>query len=243
MFSIRVNWLLAIDRIENTAIGGTLALIGGYLLWPSREHRRLPDQFATTITFNRIYFQRVLAKYLGQESDEKSIQEALNKARLENTNAEASFQRLLSEPHQQRNNLEPLIAILSTLHQFNYAVTTLAVHSSEWSGHHQLPGLETFAQQIEDVLADLATSLRMAISPQILPGLEEAQNEIAAHIQELHARQMEELVANHGNTPLEEVVLDYSLVGIEVKRIVRILTIMHSAIFHMYEAEVTRRNK
>ncbi|MBV8884096.1 MAG: FUSC family protein [Chroococcidiopsidaceae cyanobacterium CP_BM_RX_35] len=233
------NWLLAIDRIENTAIGGALALIGGYLLWPSREHQRLPDQFATTITTNRIYFQRVLAKYLGQESEEKSIQKALNKARLENTNAEASFQRLLSEPHQRQKNLEPLIAILSSIHQFNYAVTTLATHLSDWSGHHRLPGLDKFAQQIEDLLADLATSLRMAISPQILPGLEETQNEIANHIQQLHAGQMEELVANQGNTLIKEVVLDYSLVGIEVKRIIRIVTIMHSAIFRLYNAEVT----
>ncbi|MBV9389183.1 MAG: FUSC family protein [Chroococcidiopsidaceae cyanobacterium CP_BM_ER_R8_30] len=232
------NWLLALDRIENTAIGGALALIGGYLLWPSREHQRLPDQFATTITANGIYFQTVLAKYLGQESEEKSIQKALNKARLENTNAEVSFQRLLSEPHQQRNNLEPLIAILSTIHQFNYAVTTLAAHLSERSSHHQLPGLERFAQQVEDLLADLSNSLHMAISPQILPGLEETQNEIAAHIQKLHAGQMEELFANHGNTALQEVVLDYSLVGIEVKRIVRIVTIMHSAICRMYETEV-----
>ena len=231
------NWLLAIARIENTAIGGTLALIGGYLLWPSREHQQLPEQFATTIAANRVYFQIVLARYLGQ-SEGESIQKALHKARLENTNAEASFQRLLSEPHKQQNNLEPLIAILASIHQFNYAVTTLAAHLSEWSGHHQLPGLEKFAQQIEDLMADLANSVRMAISPQILPGLEETQHEIAAHLQELHAVRMEELVGNHGNTPVREAVLDYSLVSIEVERIVRIVTIMHSAILRMYGLEL-----
>jgi hypothetical protein len=91
--------------------------------------------------------------------------------------------------------------MLSSIHQFNYALTTLAAHLSEWSGHHQLPGLEKFAQQIEDVMADLATSVRMAIAPQILPGLEETQNEIAAYLQELHAVRLEELVANYGNTP------------------------------------------
>jgi len=230
------NWLLAIDRIENTAIGGILALIGGYLLWPSREHQRLPNQFATTIDANRVYFQIVLTKYLGRESEAKSIQQALHKARLENTNAEASFQRLLSEPHRQKSNLEPLIAMLSSIHQFNYALTTLAAHLSEWSGHHQLPGLEKFAQQIEDVMADLATSVRMAIAPQILPGLEETQNEIAAYLQKLHAVRLEELVANYGNTPTREAVLDYSLVSMEVERIIRITTIMHSAISRMYSA-------
>lgn len=228
------NWLLAIDRIENTAIGGALALIGGYLLWPNREHQRLPAQFATTIDANRVYFRIVLARYLGRESEEKSIQQALHKARLENTNAEASFQRLLSEPHKQQSNLEPLIAMLSSIHQFNYAVTTLAAHLSGWSGHHQLPGLEKFAQQIEDLMANLSTSVRMGMTPQIMPDLDETQNEISERMQELHAVRMSELAANRGNTPTKEAVLDYSLVNIEVKRLVRIVTIMHSAISRMY---------
>ncbi len=235
------HWVLAIDRIENTAIGGALALIGGYLLWPSREHRQLPQQFATTIDANCIYFRVVMSKYLGRELERKSIQNALQKARVENTNAEASFQRLLNEPHKQQTNLDPLIALLASIHQFNYAVTTLAAHLSEWSGHHQLPGLEKFTQQVDDLMADLTTSVRMGIPPQILPGLEQTQNEIADHLQELHAVRVEELVANQGNTPIKEEVLDYSLVNIEVERIIRILTIMQSAISRMYGREIEMR--
>ncbi len=87
-------------------------------------------------------------------------------------------------------------------------------------------------------MADLTTSVRMAIPPQILPGLEQTQNEIAARLQELHAVRMEERVANRGNTPIKEAVLDYSLVSIEVERIIRIVTIMHSAISRMYGVEV-----
>lgn len=224
------HWLLALDRIENTAIGGALALVGGYLLWPSREHRRLPQQFASTIDANRVYFQVVRAKYLGREVEEKSIRKALQKARIENTNAETAFQRLLNEPHKPHNNFEPLIALLASIPQFNYAVTTLATHLSQWSGHHQLPGLEEFAQQIEDLMADLTSSVRLGTPPQIMPGLEQTQKGIAEHLQQLQAARMGELVANQGNTLTKEAVLDYTLVNIEVERITRIVTIMHSAI-------------
>ncbi len=230
------NWLLAVDRIENTAIGCALALVGGYLLWPNREHQRLPEQFATTIDANRVYFQVVMAEYLGHAPGE--IRKALHKARVENTNAEASFQRLLSEPHRQKNNLESVISILASIHQFNYAVTTLAAHLSEWSGHHQLPGLEKFAQQIEDLLADLIISVRTAVPPKAMPKLEKTQQEIAARLQKLHAARLEEIATNRGDTPIREAVIDYTLVSIEVERIVRIVTIMHAAISRMYGAEV-----
>ncbi len=229
------NWSLAIDRIENTAIGCALALIGGYLLWPDREHHRLPEQFATTIDANCVYFQVVMGQYLGSSGE---VKKALHKARVENTNAEASFQRLLSEPHRQKNNLEPLISILASIHQFNYAVTTLAAHLSEWSGHHQLPGLEKFAQQIEDLLADLIISVRTAVLPKTMPKLEKTQQEIAARLQELHTVRLEEIAANRGDTPVREAVIDYTLVSIEVERITRIVTIMHSGISRMYGAEV-----
>jgi uncharacterized membrane protein YccC len=236
------HWLLALDRIENTALGGALALVGGYLLWPSREHRRLPQQFASTIDANRVYFQVVLAKYLGREVEEKSIQKALQKARRENTNAETAFQRLLNEPYKPQSNFEPLIALLASIHQFNYAVTTLATHLSQWSGHHQLPGLEQFAQQIEDLMADLTSSVRLGTPPEIMPSLEQTQKEIAEYLQQLQAVRMGELVANQGNTPTKEAVLDYTIVNIEVERITRIVTIMHSAISRT-EAELGIGNR
>ncbi len=231
------NWHLAIDRIQDTAIGGVLALIGGYVLWPSREHMRISDRFAASIEANCIYFQDVLSKYLGQESGRQSLQVALEQVRLENTNAEASFQRLLSEPYKRQGNLEAMMAVITYIQQFSNAVTTLAAHLSEWSGHHQLTGLEKFTRQIEVIMADLANSLRNGIPPQSLPVLEETQNEISAHLQELHARRMVEFFADQGHTPIREAVLDYTLVGIEVKRITRIVTILHSAVSRMSDVE------
>ncbi|MBA3923634.1 MAG: hypothetical protein H0X31_18845, partial [Nostocaceae cyanobacterium] len=114
----------------------------------------------------------------------------------------------------------------------------LAAHLSEWSGHHQLPGLEKFAQQIEDLLADLIISVRTAVLPKTMPKLEKTQQEIAARLQELHRVRLEEIAANRGDTPVREAVIDYTLVSIEVERITRIVTIMHSAISRMYGAEV-----
>jgi uncharacterized membrane protein YccC len=224
------NWLLATDRILDTAIGGALALIGGYLLWPSWEHRRISEQFAATIEANCIYFQRVLAQYLGRESQRQSLQAALEQVRLENTNAEASFQRLLSEPRKRNANLEPMMAVITYIQQFSNTLTTLTAHLSEWSGKHELPGLEKFTRQIEAVMADLANSVRSGSPPQPLPEMEETHNEIASHLQRLHTVRMAEIVAEPGNTPTREAVLDYTLVGIEVERIIRIVTILHSAI-------------
>ena len=92
------DWEVAAVRSLDTVIGGLLALFAGYLLWPSWERERLPEQLARTIAANRDYFLGVVAGYRGQTSDPGVLRSARRQAQLENANAAAAFQRLLSEP-------------------------------------------------------------------------------------------------------------------------------------------------
>ncbi len=48
----------------DTILGGALALLGGYMLWPSWERHRLPEQLARTIDAGQMYCQHVLVAYL-----------------------------------------------------------------------------------------------------------------------------------------------------------------------------------
>ena len=122
------DWEMAAVRSLDTVIGGLLALVAGYVLWPSWERERLPEQLARTIAANRGYYLGVVAGYRGQTSDPGVLRSARRHAQLENANAAVAFQRLLSEPEVQHGPIGPTYALVTYNQRFYDSVTTLAVN-------------------------------------------------------------------------------------------------------------------
>lgn len=224
------NWQIAGVRILDTIFGGALALLGGYMLWPSWERQRLPDQLAHTIHANRIYCQRVLAAYLNREGTQ-AIWEARRRAELENANAEASFQRLLSEPKKYHGSVSSVMVVVTYTRRFSDTLTTLFAHLNEFSGRHELPALETFAQQTEHTLSDLADAVGRGCLPQALPPLDVTLDAIHAHLEKLYTLREAELTANRVDTPTRRAVLDYALVSMLLDRIADQVTVMHESAY------------
>jgi uncharacterized membrane protein YccC len=57
------NWEINVVRIEDTLIGGLLALGGSYLLFPIWERELLPVQLARSISALREYFDKIIDLY------------------------------------------------------------------------------------------------------------------------------------------------------------------------------------
>jgi uncharacterized membrane protein YccC len=163
------DWEAAAIRSLDTVIGGLLALLAGYLLWPSWERERLPEQLARTIAANRDYFLGVITGYLGQTTDPAALQSRGAQAQLENANAAAAFQRLLSEPERQHGPIGPIYALVTYNQRFYDSVTTLAVQLPAVNGRDILPGLEIFTTQIEVMLRALEDAVRSRHFPATLP--------------------------------------------------------------------------
>ena len=147
------HWEVAAIRSLDTIIGGLLALLAGYLLWPSWERERLPEQLARTITANLDYFRSVMSGYLGQKSDPAAMHSRRAQAQFENANAAAAFQRLLSEPKVQHGPIAPIYALVTYNQRLYDSVTTLAVVQPYGSGHPILPGIDSFITQIDCAVA------------------------------------------------------------------------------------------
>ncbi len=124
------TWEVGISRITDSLIGGALALLGSYLLFPSWERQQLPAQLAQTIRANLAYFQAAIALYLdGEELVSKgTIHQLQHQAALENANAEASAQRLFSEPRHIRGDIEPVMTLVLYIRSLFSSVTALAEH-------------------------------------------------------------------------------------------------------------------
>jgi uncharacterized membrane protein YccC len=164
------DWNLARVRIINTLIGGALALGGTWLLWERSERVRFPEQLAAALRAALEFFRQVISAWLGDwKSQAPAVAEAQRKMGLEAINAEASFQRLLSEPRRRMEPLEPLMTLLAYTRRFAVAVISLSTTPHGQVTKPVRDSLERFASTAEQVLEDIADAVARGRPPAPLP--------------------------------------------------------------------------
>jgi uncharacterized membrane protein YccC len=158
------DWHLAGLRVENTLLGGALALLGAWLLWPAPEWERLPTYMATALRANREYL-RTVVNFFADRSDTAGnlMRERRRDAALAAINAEESFQRLMGEHGGQAGTLAPVMTFLTYVRRFTVSIAALAV-----SRHAVDPStatvLEEFAEHTTKRLDSAAARLGGASS-------------------------------------------------------------------------------
>jgi uncharacterized membrane protein YccC len=117
------DWSLAGIRALDSVLGGALGLAAGFLLWPSWEDARLPEQLILAVRAHRDY----LAAALGSAPD-AALQAARRKAGLASNNAEASLQRLLGEPRRRPAAIaEPAMTLITALRRLAGASAAISL--------------------------------------------------------------------------------------------------------------------
>ncbi|GCE08631.1 FUSC family protein [Dictyobacter aurantiacus] len=220
------NWQIACIRILNTILGGLIALAAGYLITPLWERERLPVQLARTIAANRVYFQHVLAAYLGQAGMDEQIRQASKKAHLENANAAAAFQRMLGEPKTKQGDVERFYALVTYNQHFSDRITTLATYLHSLSGKHRLPGLDNFTRQTEQALQAIEEAVLSGHHLSQFDSLEESLKTVQASLQTLLQQRSRELAEQKIDTPNREAVRDFILVGSQLDRLTNDISAM-----------------
>ncbi|GCE16522.1 FUSC family protein [Dictyobacter kobayashii] len=149
------HWDLAFLRFGNTLLGGAIALLACYFLWPQWERERLPVQLARAIASNRQFLRSVLAFYFDQDSEPHTVQQAGRKAHLASTEVVAAYQRLQSEPKGQRGNTEQFEILVTYNQQLCDCISALATHTPLLDGQYRLADLKQFAHSTDEVLVQL----------------------------------------------------------------------------------------
>jgi uncharacterized membrane protein YccC len=168
-------------RAVNTLVGGLMAMLA-YILWPTWERTQAGPAFADMMENYREYFRAVVSAY-----GDGSL-EAINKTRVNGrrarSNAEASVDRMTTEPGMTKDRVIRLNAILVSSHSFVHAV--MALESGLYQTTRMAPRRETneFALLVDQTLASIADALRHNKPlPRELPDLRAAHNRI------LHSRE------------------------------------------------------
>ena len=149
------DWHLAGTRISSTLLGGLVALVGSFALWPVRERERLPAALANVLRRTR---QLLNSSRQGPLSypDRREVGLAL-------ANADAAFERFLDEEHTDLES-EAMMAVRSQSRRLVGAIVALSAAGNL--------AAET-AQPIEIALDCLASAAEARQVPPALPTLPE----------------------------------------------------------------------
>lgn len=151
---------VVIERAINTAVGGVFALIA-YAVWPTWERTQVSEALADMLDATRAYFRAVVERFgrddLTLETDLDETRRAWRRAR---SNAEASVDRVSSEPKITTEKLNRLNSILASSHALMHGIMGLEAGLIQTSVHTSPEVFKTFANDVEFTLYFLAAALR-----------------------------------------------------------------------------------
>lgn len=169
------------QRGINTAIGGLIAL-AAYALWPTWERTQVSESVAEMLDTARAYFRAVVNRVAREDAEvEARLDDTRRAWRRARSAAEASADRVASEPGTGAEQLQTLTSILASSYALVHAI--MAIEAGIANRRPQSPpaALETFSTDVEFTLYFLATALRgSAAAAETLPQLREDHRRLVA---------------------------------------------------------------
>jgi uncharacterized membrane protein YccC len=172
------TWMDVVARIVDTLLGAGLAIVAGYGLWPRWQREDLAPRLARAIVADRTYATAVLAALVETGDSAARLPELQRQAELEGANADAAFQRMLSEPRHQRGPIPRAFALTTYIRR-------LARHSIALAGYIGTAAVpreaaDQLRELLESTLDDVAAALLEARDPRPRPNLDEPLEQLRA---------------------------------------------------------------
>jgi uncharacterized membrane protein YccC len=156
------GWELAGHRILNTLIGGALALLGGYVLWPGANRSVLVDAIERSLGANRRFVGAVFAG-IGDAPDGHrgaEIQSLHLAAGLATDNAVAGLQQVLGETPAHRGPVEVEWAMTEGSRSLFVGASALEAHLAQMPGACRDPVVAEIGALVDQELDAITTALR-----------------------------------------------------------------------------------
>lgn len=150
-------WIDLAERVAYTVAGALAAVAAAHLLWPRWEHEQLRDRLAAAIRADKAYLDAVLGKLADPTGEATELPGLRRQAEIAVANADAGFQRMLSEPERPTSSLGPGFALLVYLHRLcRHAIALTALLGTAAVPQEPLAQLR---QMIDAALEDAAQAV------------------------------------------------------------------------------------
>ncbi|WP_235515237.1 FUSC family protein [Achromobacter sp. Root83] len=188
--------MLAALRAFNSVLGGILALLVGFLVWPEKEPRQLAGALTRALERHADYALALVREKSGGDGAHQDIVGLRRLACLSADNAEASLQRLQQNPVHRERNVDTAVNLLNALRRITAAGTVLEIQAALPPGSAAAPALREYgtvlAQALHPRASEPAQSTRALGVP---PAVSAADPALAAPLDRiaLQARQIRQL--------------------------------------------------
>ncbi len=119
--------MLAALRAFNSVLGGILALLVGFLVWPEKEPRQLASALTGALQRHADYALALAQEKSGANEPARDIVGLRRLACLSADNAEASLQRLQQNPVHRDRNVDTAVNLLNAMRRITAAGTVLEI--------------------------------------------------------------------------------------------------------------------
>jgi uncharacterized membrane protein YccC len=172
------GWQNIEHRVLDTLLGGCLAVVAGYLMWPSWERARLPGELAKAARANAAYLRGLLTAVAVGAPFDRTLADLRREAELASGNADAAFRRMLAEPSRHRGDVARLLALTTGVQRLSRHLTSIAVQLEH--GAEPSPGTAPVARVLDRALEELAVALESERPPQRPVALEDSYGRVTS---------------------------------------------------------------
>lgn len=141
-----VNYALL--RFEDTLLGGAIALVFGYMLWPKTNHRQLSQNFQLIRQALANYVRATLPTSSGV-LDQDRLHSARHAAYGQIANIRTNLQKQLSDPPPASQEALSWFPLISSAARLANCITAYSINSTGHASAHDLHYLQQLATLIE----------------------------------------------------------------------------------------------
>jgi uncharacterized membrane protein YccC len=152
-------------RVLSTLIGSMLALIAGYIFWPTWEIQRFPVLIKNAMMQNKDYLVRVLKFYNKELAANENWYKNRRVAEEANNNAFACVQRMNEEPQNKQTHVEVCFAMIGITVRIAREINSLALLSEKKQSPEKIQALSDYYRHAE-ILFDSCVNFVLDKNPE-----------------------------------------------------------------------------
>jgi uncharacterized membrane protein YccC len=150
---------LAEERVIDTIIGSSIALIATYLIFPTWEFEQVQENLRDVIHANVCYLVKIAETITGRPISTTEYKLARKDIYVKSANLSATFERMTSEPKSKQRNIKEIHKFVVLSHILSSYLANLASGISEKNLHKTQPENLKLIRKSIAVLNDSAKKL------------------------------------------------------------------------------------